>query len=244
VVRPGPGLGAEHGHLGFGEPVGDQAAVDRSSDRTRGLADDDDLGGVGILLGEVVERRRAVDIAAVLDGQVRRVSVGGVAQMRVTGARAHIEERVVGERVVGLGDVEHPVPVLRLRRLIAPVVEVALAAVAGEGAAVRVPADAAAVQEEHDPGGIRPPFPEGEPAAVGAAAVTGRHHGRPLQTPRGAAAGQHDEQRGQQETRTAAAGDGRRHAAQAARRRTGRAPICGQVPDHDFRRVSSGDAGA
>ena len=53
VVREGARLGAEHGDLGVGEQVGDEAAVDGGGDRPAGLADDDDLGGVGIVLGEV-----------------------------------------------------------------------------------------------------------------------------------------------------------------------------------------------
>jgi hypothetical protein len=53
-----------------GEQIGGEAAVDGGGDRPNGLADDDDLGGVGIVLGEVVERRRAVDVPLVLDGQL------------------------------------------------------------------------------------------------------------------------------------------------------------------------------
>jgi hypothetical protein len=67
------GLGAEHRDLGLRKQVGDEAAVDGGGDRPDGLADDDDLGGVGILLGEVAERRRTVDEAVVLDGQLGRV---------------------------------------------------------------------------------------------------------------------------------------------------------------------------
>ena len=90
VVGEGAGVGAEHGDLGVGEQVGGEPAVDGGGDRPAALADDDDLGGVGIVLGEVVERRCAVDEAVVFDGQLRRVLTGGVAEVYVTGAqRAH-----------------------------------------------------------------------------------------------------------------------------------------------------------
>jgi hypothetical protein len=52
-------LAAEHGDVGVGEQVGDETAVDGGGDRPDGLADDDDLGVVGIVLGEVGERRLA-----------------------------------------------------------------------------------------------------------------------------------------------------------------------------------------
>jgi hypothetical protein len=45
--------------VGVGEQVGDETAVDGGGDRPDGLADDDDLGVVGIVLGEVGERRLA-----------------------------------------------------------------------------------------------------------------------------------------------------------------------------------------
>jgi hypothetical protein len=57
------GLTAEHGDLGVRQEVGDEAAVDGSGDRSGRLAHDDHLGGVGIVLGEVGERGRAVDVA-------------------------------------------------------------------------------------------------------------------------------------------------------------------------------------
>jgi hypothetical protein len=63
-------LAAEHGDPGVGKQVGGEAAVDGGGDRPGGLADDDDLGGLGVVLGEVVEHRRAVDEALVLDGQL------------------------------------------------------------------------------------------------------------------------------------------------------------------------------
>jgi hypothetical protein len=81
--------------------VGDEAAVDGGGDRPAGLADDDDLGGVRIVLGQVAERRRAVDEALVLDGQLGRVLTGDVAEIAVSGARGHVEERVVGEGILG-----------------------------------------------------------------------------------------------------------------------------------------------
>ena len=68
------GLGAEHGDPGVGEQIGGEAAVERGRRSTPGLADDDDLGGVGIVLGEVVERRLAVDEALVLDRQLGEYS--------------------------------------------------------------------------------------------------------------------------------------------------------------------------
>jgi hypothetical protein len=59
------GPGAEHGDLGVREEVGDETTVDRGGDRPAGVADDDDLGGIGIVLGEISERRCAVDEAVV-----------------------------------------------------------------------------------------------------------------------------------------------------------------------------------
>jgi hypothetical protein len=82
-------LGAEHGNSGVGKLVGDEAAVHRGGDRSDALADDDDLGGVGIVLGEVAERRRAVDEAVVFDGGLGRVLPGGIAEVHVTGAGRH-----------------------------------------------------------------------------------------------------------------------------------------------------------
>jgi hypothetical protein len=84
----GAGLGAEHGDLGVGEQVGGEAVVDGGGDRSGGLADDD-LGGVRIVLGEVAERRRPVDVSLVLDGQLQRVLTGLYALMR--GWRARID---------------------------------------------------------------------------------------------------------------------------------------------------------
>jgi hypothetical protein len=57
------GHGAEHGDLGVGKQIGGEPAVEGGGDTT--LGDDDDLGGVGVVLGEVAERRRAVDEAVV-----------------------------------------------------------------------------------------------------------------------------------------------------------------------------------
>jgi hypothetical protein len=86
IVRDVARLGAEHGDLGAGQPVGNEAAIHGGGHRPDALADDHDLVRVGQLLGEVVERRRAVHEAPVLDSQTRRVSPGGVAKVRVTGA--------------------------------------------------------------------------------------------------------------------------------------------------------------
>jgi hypothetical protein len=77
------GPGTEHGDLGVGEEVGDQAAVDGGGDGPAGVADDDDLGGVGIVLGEKGERGGAVDGAVVLDGQLRRILPGDVTEIPV-----------------------------------------------------------------------------------------------------------------------------------------------------------------
>ena len=128
------------------------------------------------MLGEVVERRRAVDESVVLDGQLGRVLAGDVAEIQIPGARAHVDERVVGEGVVGPVEVEDPAP--RERRILAreaPVVGIVLAAGAGEGAGRRVEADAAAVEVEHDLGRVGPALPEGELAAIGTLAVASGH---------------------------------------------------------------------
>ena len=128
VVGQVAGPATEHGDLGVGEQVGDEAAVDRGGDRPAGVADDDDLGGVGIVLGEIVERGGAVDEAVVLDGQLRRILAGDVTEIDVPGARRHVDERVVGEGVVVPGEVQDPAP--REPRILArdaPVVEVRLA---------------------------------------------------------------------------------------------------------------------
>ncbi len=122
VVGQRAGVGAEHGDVGVGEQIGGEAAVDRGGDRPAALADDDDLGGVGIVLGEVAERRRAVDEAVVLDGQLRRVLPGDVAEMHVTGAGRHVEEAVLGEGIVGAGEVEDPALGCRVLAVDAPVI--------------------------------------------------------------------------------------------------------------------------
>ena len=60
------------------------------------------------MLSQVVERCRAVDESLVLDGQLRRVLMGGVAEVRVSGAKRHIDETIIVERIIGAGEVEHP----------------------------------------------------------------------------------------------------------------------------------------
>jgi hypothetical protein len=148
---------------------------------TAGVADDDDLGGVGIVLGEIGERRRAVDEAVVLDGQLRRVLARDVTEIHVPGARTHVDEAVIGEGIVGACEVQDAAA--RKRRILArdaPVVEVTLAVDAGEGTGRRIDAAAAAVEVEHDLGRVGQALPEGELAAIGAHAVTTGHDLVPL----------------------------------------------------------------
>jgi hypothetical protein len=146
------------------------------------LADDDDLGGVGIVLGEVVERRRTVDEAVVLDGQLRRVLAGNVAEVRVIGAGGEVEEAVVEEGVVGAGEDEDPALVCRIVGDLPVVTLLAAGAKAGERAGLGVDAGAAAVEEGHDLGRVGPALPEGKIAAVGALAVTARDYPLPCRT--------------------------------------------------------------
>jgi hypothetical protein len=174
-------LAAEHGHLGVGKQVGNEPAVDGGCDRAGELADDDDLGGgIGIALGDVSERRRAVDEAVVLDGQLLRVRAGHVAEVHVTRARGHVDEAVVEEGVVGSGEVEDPILPRRILAVGAPVVvRLSAGAEAGERAGLGVEAGAAAVEEEHDLARVGSAFPDGELAAVGTFAVTAECNLRP-----------------------------------------------------------------
>ena len=146
------------------------------------MPDDDDLGGVGVVLGEVGKRRRAVDEAVVLDGQPGRVLAGDVAEVRVTGAGGHEDEAVVAERVVGAGEVEDPALLRRILAVDAPVVIrlPAGGAEAGERAGLGVETGAAAVEKEHDLRRVGPALPEGELAAVGTLAVAARNDLLPL----------------------------------------------------------------
>jgi hypothetical protein len=159
--------------VGPGEPVGDEAAVNRGGDRPDGLAHDDDLGGVGIRFGEVAERHRAVDVAVVRDGQLRRVLAGGAAEVRVTGAGRDEHEAVVAEWVVAPAQVEDPAI---LRRIVASDVPVVRRVLGEERAGRGVVTRAATVEEEHDLGRVGPALPERELAAVSAVAVASRHH--------------------------------------------------------------------
>jgi hypothetical protein len=133
------------------------------------------------VLGEVVERRRAVDVPLVLDGQLG-VLAGDVAEVRVTGAGGDVKEAVIAERVVGSCEVEDPALVCRI--VVDPPVVVLLAAgaKAGEGAALCVDAGPAAVEEEHDLGRVGPTLPEGKLAAVGTLAVAARDHPLPCRS--------------------------------------------------------------
>ncbi len=180
IVGPGAGLCADDRDLGVREPVGDQAAVEGGGDRPGSLADDDDLIGVRVVFGEVVQGRGAVDVAVVFDGQRVRVLLGDVAEVRVARAAGHIDERVIGERVVIISEVEDAVLVEVAPGTVGlqvPVVELVFAgrAGAGEGTARRVPADTAAVQKQHDLGRIGQPVPESELTPIGAVAVASRH---------------------------------------------------------------------
>ena len=108
-----------------------------------------------------------------LDGQLRCVRTGGVAEMHVTGAVRHVHDGVVGERVVRIGHVEDP-SVGRGTVVNAPVVERRLA-VTGERAHLGGPTGTAAVEVEHHLGRVGAAFPEGELAAVGTLAVAAGH---------------------------------------------------------------------
>jgi hypothetical protein len=175
------GLAAEHGDLGVGEQIGREPAVDWGGDRPNGLAHDDDLGGVGVVLGEVAERRRAVDEAFVLDGQPGRVLSRDIAEVRVPGAGRHVDEAVVAERVVGPGEVEDSALLRRILAVDAPVIILLPAgAKAGERAGLGVKTGAAAVEKEHDLGRVPPALPEGELAAIGTLAVAARNDLLPL----------------------------------------------------------------
>jgi hypothetical protein len=172
--------------LGVGEQIGCEAAVDGGGDRPDGLAHDDDLRRVRIVLGEVAERRRAVHEPLVLDGQPRRVLAGDVAEVCVTGTGRHIDEAVLTERVVAAGEVEDPALLRRILAVDAPVIiGLAAGAEARERAGFRVVAGAAAVEEEHDPGRVGPALPEGELAAVGTLAVAAGNDLLPLIRGRG-----------------------------------------------------------
>ena len=102
-------------------------------------------------------------------------STGGVAEVDVAGAQGHVDERVVGERVVGPVEVEDPAPQARALGRQVEVVEVVLAAGAGEGAGLGVDAGATAFEVEHDLGRVGPTLPEGELAAIGTLTVAPGH---------------------------------------------------------------------
>jgi hypothetical protein len=122
----------------------------------------------------MVERGCPVDVALVLHGQARGVLPGGVAEVHVTRAVRDIDDRVVGERVALVGEVEDAaLPGRAVVRVEAGRVEVASSGieVASGFAGLRRPAGAAAFEVEDDLLCVRLVDPEAELRAVGALAV-------------------------------------------------------------------------
>src|SRR5687768_3358487 len=180
VVRKGARLGSKHGDLSIGKQIGDQSAVDGCGDRPGCLAEDDDLGSVGKVLGEVVERRRAVDESLMLDGQSWRVLTRDIAKVRVSGAKGHVDEAVVDERIVSAGEIEHPaLPCWILARDVRVIIwsrPLGGRASVRVRAARRVETHAAPVEVEYDLGWVGLALPKGELATVGTLAVAARHN--------------------------------------------------------------------
>ncbi len=162
-----PDPSASAATLGIGQPIADEAGEQRRRHTTGARAGDEDLGRVTETFDRVVQRELAVDESVVLHDQAIAVVLGVVAEVHIAGAVGHEHEGPVGKRVGGIVEVEDAAGAGRV--VFGAAGDLVAAGV--EGAALGVEAGPAALEIEHDLGGVGFADPEAPVAAVGAHAV-------------------------------------------------------------------------
>ena len=161
----------EHRDRRVRQQVVRQTRVQRRRDGAGALTRDHELRGVGELCRQGLQRSRGIDRALVLHGELGAVLVRGIADVHVTRAVRSEHERVVGERIARIGEVEDPggeVVGVVLRG------DVGLVGATVERAGSRVEARSAALEEEDNLVGVGSMDPVAVRAAVGTHAFGGR----------------------------------------------------------------------